>query len=154
MPVGAGSRLLMRIVIDTSVLVSGIVQPRGFPALVVTSALRGRMSIASSAHLWAEFEHVLSYAKVQQFISRYAGEWLVRTIVDEVKSEIVFVDDCEPEQSWIPDDPNDNWVIQCALTANADYIVSGDRHLLFLRQVGRVRILSPAEFVAEVLDQR
>ncbi|MCJ7728066.1 MAG: putative toxin-antitoxin system toxin component, PIN family [Actinobacteria bacterium] len=47
----------------------------------------------------------------------------------------------------IKDDPDDNKFIECAVTNKADYIISGDNHLLNLREYGNIKILSPKEFL-------
>jgi len=45
-------------------------------------------------------------------------------------------------------DPSDNRVLEAAVAAHADYIVSGDHHLLDLKTYEGVQIVSPARFVA------
>jgi hypothetical protein len=47
----------------------------------------------------------------------------------------------------IEEDPEDDKVLDCALQAHAEFIVSGDRHLLKLRKFRNVRILSPRGFL-------
>ena len=48
----------------------------------------------------------------------------------------------------VPDDPDDDAVIACALAARAELIVSGDKHLLGLGgQYQGIRIVAPAEAV-------
>jgi len=47
----------------------------------------------------------------------------------------------------VEDDPSDNKILECALEAEADYIVSGDRHLLDLREYRGIKILSSGEFL-------
>ena len=45
-------------------------------------------------------------------------------------------------------DPGDEMVLECALAAEADYIVSGDKkHLLSLREFRGIRIVSPSDFL-------
>src|SRR6202040_2508092 len=44
-------------------------------------------------------------------------------------------------------DPTDNRIIECALAGKSDYIVTGGRHLLDLRQVGEIKIMKPADFL-------
>ncbi len=47
----------------------------------------------------------------------------------------------------VPPDPNDEMFIACAVSAGATFIISGDRHLLHLKQGGTARIVRPAEFL-------
>ena len=44
-------------------------------------------------------------------------------------------------------DPTDNKIIDCALAGKSDYIVTGDKHLLDLGQVGSVKVVKPADFL-------
>jgi len=44
-------------------------------------------------------------------------------------------------------DPTDNRIIKCALAGKSDYIVTGDKHLLDLGQVGDVKMVKPADFL-------
>jgi predicted nucleic acid-binding protein len=53
----------------------------------------------------------------------------------------------------VSDDPDDNRVLECAVAGRADYIVSGDRHLLNLKQHAGIAILTAREFL-DGLDQR
>ena len=46
----------------------------------------------------------------------------------------------------IPDDPSDEKFLACALAARADFIISGDRHLLRLGMFHGIPILSPKRF--------
>jgi len=48
-------------------------------------------------------------------------------------------------------DPDDEMILECALAAEADYIVSGDkRHLLPLRQFRGIPIVSPSDFLRRI----
>jgi putative PIN family toxin of toxin-antitoxin system len=47
----------------------------------------------------------------------------------------------------VGDDPDDNRVLECALTGEADYVVSGDRHLLKLGSVEGIPILTTRQFI-------
>ena len=51
---------------------------------------------------------------------------------------------CEPV---IREDPDDDRILACALAAKAAFIVSGDTHLLHLRNYAGIRIVSPAQFL-------
>ena len=47
----------------------------------------------------------------------------------------------------VKEDPDDDEVIACALEASADYIISGDSHLLELKRYGRITILDASGFL-------
>jgi predicted nucleic acid-binding protein len=52
----------------------------------------------------------------------------------------------------IEKDPEDNRLLECAQKSHADYIVSGDMHLLEIKDFKATKILTPEEFLA-TLDQ-
>lgn len=54
--------------------------------------------------------------------------------------------------SVIEKDPEDNRVLECAQESKADYIVSGDVHLLGIKEYAGTKILTPNEFL-ELLDE-
>ena len=45
------------------------------------------------------------------------------------------------------DDPDDDKFIECAVSGNADYIISGDQHLLQLKEYSGIKILNASEFL-------
>lgn len=53
----------------------------------------------------------------------------------------------ESEIPAVSRDPKDDYLLAYAVVGQADYLVTGDKDLLDLRQVGEVTILSPAEFI-------
>jgi putative PIN family toxin of toxin-antitoxin system len=53
----------------------------------------------------------------------------------------------------VPRDPEDNMVLECAIEGRADYIVSGDKDLLVLKEFRGIRIVTASEFLS-VADKR
>ena len=49
----------------------------------------------------------------------------------------------------IKDDPDDNMILECALAADVEYIITGDSHLLTLKSFEKIKIISPAMFISE-----
>lgn len=47
----------------------------------------------------------------------------------------------------VPDDPDDNRVLECALAGDADFIVTGDKHLLRLGAYKHIPILTVRKFL-------
>ncbi len=54
----------------------------------------------------------------------------------------------------IEEDPDDNMFLSGALYAGAEYIVSGDKHLLNLGFYSGIKIFSPREFLDEIMTER
>lgn len=70
--------------------------------------------------------------------------------IDEFFSVVIEAAEIvEPEITinLISQDPDDNRVLECAVTADCEFIISGDKHLLDLKEFGDIRILSPDEFL-------
>ncbi len=114
-----------KIVCDTNTLVSGFLW-RGNEFRLLSAVLERKLVLFSSPELLSEFVRVLSYEKLRPFVSN-PGE-----LAGKLKSMAVFVKPNEAVE-FVKDDPSDNQVLECALAANVDFIVSGDDHLLKLR---------------------
>ena len=131
----------MRAVLDTNVLISAFNFPGGTPEDVYRLGLDGRVELATSTPLLAEFSRILidkfgwSPAKAEDAVAQVAR---VSTVV--APKEHVTV---------IHADPDDDRVLEAAQEAAADVIVSGDKHLLRLGSWRDIRIVRPAEFIAE-----
>lgn len=69
-----------------------------------------------------------------------------RLIINELE-KISNVVTPQQELRIIENDPDDNRILECAVEADADYIVSGDRHLLDLEKYEDIKIVTPAEFL-------
>lgn len=76
-------------------------------------------------------------------------------IADAVATIIEAADVVVPKTkiSVVSDEP-DNRILECAVKAKADYIVSGDAHLLDLKEYKGIRILKPAQFLTLLEKER
>jgi len=78
----------------------------------------------------------------------FAGEQELKELLDLFKKQInILYKPISIKIEIIKYDPDDNKFIECAVTNKADYIISGDNHLLDLKEYGNVKILSPKEFL-------
>ena len=131
----------MKIVCDTNVLVSGVLFG-GHCRRILSVAAQGHVTIATSPALLRKVEDVLLRAKFG----------LRRRQVSKVVA--LFQDTLElvhptSRINAITADPADNVVLEAAVAASAGVIVSGDKHLLGLKEWSGSRVLSPAEVVKE-----
>jgi uncharacterized protein len=131
-----------RAVLDTNVIVSGFGWP-GAPAAILDAALDGQLVLVTSPPLLAELRRVLAYPKLAKVIT---GGAQLADLVEE--SGVVVL----PSRVFaVIDDESDNRVLEAAVEGDADYIVSGDDHLLGLGSFQGIPVMPPAEFVASVL---
>jgi uncharacterized protein len=131
----------VKIVLDTNVLISGLMLPDSVPGRIVAAWRGAQFELAISEPLLDEIRRVLSYPKIQGRL-RWGGEEIARfLLLLRFKANIV---DITNENASVPCDPGDDPVLATFLAADADCLVSGDGDLLALRD--RYPILTPAEF--------
>lgn len=131
---------MLRVVLDTNVLVSALLF-HGPPNALVHLVLDGKLAPATSSPLLEELRRVLTtkFRYPAQVADLIHTEW--NALCTIVEPTIQF--------SEIPADPTDNRVLECAVSAHADVIVSGDCHLLALNSFRGILILSPQAFLAQ-----
>jgi putative PIN family toxin of toxin-antitoxin system len=139
----------MIVVLDTNIWLSAFLSPRGLPGRLVTLVRMGMIQAVSSPKLWAELTRAADYDRVRIPLQR-KGLWEDTRRFLASHPKVTLVASVEPSENWLPKDPDDNWVIQCAVTAKADRIVSGDKPLLELEIVQGVKIVTPRALVDEI----
>ena len=129
---------MLRVVIDTNVIVSAL-NFGGNPKAVLELARKNRIQNVTSTFILNEVEKVLT----QKF------RWQ-KDITQEIISDLCnFSQLVNPPKSLaVISYPPDNRILECAVAGEADYIVSGDRHLTDLKTYGKINILTPTEFLA------
>ena len=132
----------MIIVFDTNVLISAFLFPGGWPDKIVKAFLVGRLNHATSPDILTEFKKVLS----KKFgLSEPKLKELVYLVSSS--SKLVYP---EERLDVIQADPQDNRILECAVSGQASYIITGDKqHLLPLRQFQKIHIVSPHQFSIE-----
>lgn len=139
---------MLRVVIDTNVFVSGIAFKLGKPKKIVDLWLRQKIILIISQPLIEELTEVLHREKFQ----KQTTDEEIAQLIQQIQKIAVFVKGNLPELGIIKDDPDDDVVLATALEGNADYIVSGDHHLLDLGDFRGIKIVKPIEFL-NVLDK-
>ena len=129
----------MTVVIDTNVVLSAILFG-GKSKQVLEMALSGSIPLAISESLIIELQGVLQRPKFK------LSAQLVQTIISEYASIANWI---EPSEHFkvVVDDPSDNYFIDCAVAAKADYLITGDRHLLNLGKFKMIKIVSADTFI-------
>lgn len=135
----------MRIVLDTNTLISGVISPNGAPRQLLNAAKAQIFELCSSPVLMAELLDVLSREK---FASRLTQAGLTPIDIVRELRRLAYMSAPINVPRVIANDPDDDHVLACAVAAQANLIVSGDKHLHSLGgQHQGIRIVSAAEAV-------
>ena len=130
---------MIRIVVDTNILISAFLFG-GKPEMVLEKALLGHVGLVASRDILNELEGVLCGRKF-----RYPPE-IARRIVREFEAMCEIVTPTR-NLAVVKADSYDNMVLECAVEARVDYVVSDDSHLLKLKRFEDIPILTPAQFL-------
>ncbi len=131
---------LVRVVLDTNILISAIAFG-GKPAQILIDILRGTILGITSPILLAELQEVLTkkFPLSKEDIDLFLQELKESFIVVQPKEIINTVRDAD-----------DNRVLEAAIEGNCDYIVTGDKDLLVLKNYKKVEIVTAEEFLSRL----
>lgn len=134
----------MVVVLDTNVIISALLSPDGRPAEIIRRWEAGELEVVTSPALLTELRRALDYPRVKKYLD--APQTTVTSLIKGLETVATVV---EPQFSLdvVKDDPADNRVLECAIAGRASYIVTGDAHLLRLKECQGVVILNPAGFL-------
>lgn len=128
----------MRVVIDTNVWVSALINPNGTPAKIINHP--ATFDLLTAPAILTELERVLHHDRIQKRY-RLTDEMISAYLLTvRLASEIV---EMTQQVNAVERDPDDNIVLACAVQAGADYVVSGDPHLVDLVTYQGIPILTP-----------
>lgn len=136
----------MRAVLDTNVLVAGLSSRQGASHQLLRHALAQRLRVLAAPALWLEYEDVLKRPDIQRL------HGLPHPQVDAFLDALATVVEPVPlHYAWRPQlrDPKDEMVLEAALNAGADALVTfNQRDFLPAAQHFQLRLLSPAHCLA------
>ncbi len=126
-----------RVVIDTNVFISAIYW-RGSPHKIVEMALNGRIKLIISFDILSELQEVMKnkFNESDEFIQNNLSIIMTCAELTSPNKKVRAVNN----------DPDDNKILECALSGNAEFVVSGDNHLIMLKEYNGIKILTPKEF--------
>lgn len=131
---------MIRVALDTNVLLSAILHG-GNPERVLRSAWEGKIQLLSSAALLMELVNVLK-------MKFHCDPKDIRKVVQIIGYSVELIKPVHRLR--VLDDDPDNRVLECAVEGRANYIVSGDGHLLALEEYQKIPILKPAELLSRL----
>jgi len=133
----------MKIVLDTNILISGTFWT-GKPYKILEKAEKENITLCSSPELIAEYYEKISSDEIIE--KSQEKNLIINSIMQKVISNFMIVQPKEKIGA-IKTDPDDNIVLEWAVEAKADYIISQDYHLLDLKEFRGIKILSAEDFL-------
>ena len=131
------------VVVDTNVLISALLFG-GTPGKLIELWKKGTIRPLASREVIDEYLRVLAYPKFR-LTEDEIGYLLFREILPHFK-----IVSAGQGKSVVMADPSDDKFIWCALAGKAEYIITSDMHLLFLRSHQGISILTPSAFLKSV----
>ena len=135
---------MLRVILDTNIIASATISQKGNPAKILASWKQKRFELIVTEKIMQEVWRVLFYGRVKEisFLSRQeVGDLLL-----ELQNSAIFIPTTLALKV-IEKDPTDDKYIVAAVEGQADYIVSGDQHLLELGSYENTKIITPKEFM-------
>jgi len=136
----ASRQLVRRVVFDTNIYISAFITPGGKGEAALRMAIDGRIDLYASVPILTELARKL----------RGKFHWDDAHITAAIRHVAAVATIVRPELRLdvLTDEP-DNRILECALGAGAETIVTGDRHLLTLESYQGVKIATLARFLEE-----
>lgn len=132
----------VRVVPDTNVFISALLWT-GIPHRLLRLAEEGELTLVTTPEIMQELREVLGRPKFRLRIRTLQTS--VAELMESLLSMVEVIPDL-PIEPVIKRDPDDDKVLACAVAAQADWLVSGDDHLLSLRRYKEIPIVTPGQF--------
>lgn len=129
----------MKIVLDTNVLVSGLLTPFGSSGEIARMVFSGELTLYVDARIIAEYRDVLLRPKFK-FNKEH-----IATLLDYIRQNSIFLS-ASPLKQHLPD-IDDELFLEAAITGKSSSLITGNLiHYPFVLRQG-IRVLSPSEFI-------
>ena len=138
---------MFTVVLDTNVVVSAALCAEGNPAKIFEMLILEEIQNITTQEIIDEIKETFEKPKITKKTSHAQRIWIIETF-EQLSEKITPM----IEVNALPEDPDDNKFLACALQVSATHIISGDEHLLRLKEFRGIKITSPAEFVERMKE--
>lgn len=132
---------MIKLVLDSNVIISAIVFG-GKPRKILNFIIEGRLALCLSKAVIDEVLEILG----KKF--KYTQKMLF--VIENELMSVSLITEPDIEINYITEDEDDNKILECAVSAECDYIVSGDSHLLSIGKYKSIEIKSVADFLTQL----
>ena len=128
-----------KVLLDTNILISALGWS-GKPKVIFEKCLHDELELITSPNQIEELRRVMNYSKFN-FTKEQKATFIFIII------EIATMVEITGKVKVIVDDPDDNAILETAIVGNVQYLISGDPHLLKLKEFAKVKIVTASEFL-------
>lgn len=139
----------MRAVIDTNVLISGFISRESYPAKLVDGWVEKRFEPVVSEEIIREYREVFAR---DRFSALGSVEERLKLLDTLLSFEHVVLVNPQERICMVKDDPGDDIFLECAAAGECEFIISGDQHLLKLKQYKNIKVITAKEFIELLKD--
>jgi len=132
---------MIKIVLDTNVLISALIKT-GKPKTLFYEIVKGKAQLILSMEILDEFARTLGDPEIRKYVDEEDAVKFLRVVgsvakIVKIKSRFKVVEE----------DPSDDVILRTAYDGKARYIVSGDEHLLSLKEFRGIKMVTVAEIL-------
>ena len=131
-----------KLVLDSNIVVSALIAKQGYSAKVFEKLILGEIENFTSKEIIEELEQVFKQKKI---IKRTTQEARTFVLAQFIGNSIIVV---EKEKIEICEDKADNKFIEVAVEAKAQFLISGDNHLLKIKTYKHTQIITAKELLS------
>jgi putative PIN family toxin of toxin-antitoxin system len=135
---------MIQAVLDTNVLISALIRD-GKPRKLLLEMVRGKADLILSREILEEFAEVAADQKIRKYVDEEDVAEFLRIICGVAK-----IIEVRSRFNTVQRDPGDDIILRIAYDADADFIISGDEHLLSLREFRGIEILTVNDFLCSI----
>ena len=141
---------MLKVVVDTNLLVSGFISPFSYPREIEKCWQRGEFVLVTSHEIVDELNRVLHLPRIQ--VKYNLTESDIQTFVRTLTHKAEYVAGKLVIEGVAPDTGDDK-IISCAVESEADFIVTGDKALQQLGEYQGIKIINAKEFTRLLEDR-
>ena len=130
-----------KLVLDTNIFISALLGSQT-TSQILDLWVNGEIDLAFSDEIISEIREVLDRPKFRNRIDPVSAAKLISLL------SIIGIGVNPTRRLQACRDPKDDFLLECAVEGNADYIITGDQDLLCLNHFEGIQILEPSEFLA------
>lgn len=139
---------MLKVVLDTNIFVSSLLSKTGAPAQVLNAWRDRQYVLCISPAIITEIHHTLAYPRIREKYRLTDAD--IEDLLTLLHHDAVLVPGVANVPGTIPNHPDDEKFLACAIDAGADLIVSGDKHLLALGTYRNIPIVTARDFLQQV----